>query len=167
MNVVTKVLAWAYWLCSVIAGIVYCVLTCSFLYDNFKCHESSGCEYELRNLNYAINGGSILLMFLIWYHIIVTTTYLYTRNRYAEAMSIATSYTMSVCTIMYTIILRGTLHYIHAWSSDQNDLKLKAIRILGYILTGIYGFWVTVVIVTRNPMERSVDASVNTDEICV
>lgn len=153
MNTFAKYLTWAYWFCSSACGLVYCVLSCGFLSDNFVSCETS-CEDKLRTLIYAINCGSIVTIFLVLCHIVVSTTFMYTKKRYVEALCLATSYTLSTCMIMYATIFKASIPYIYEWSFDQNNLTTKAIYIIGYILTGVYGGWVSVIILTR---ESNVD----------
>lgn len=146
MNTLARYLAWTFWFCTQTTGIVYCVVAIDFLSQNFNCKD---CEDAVATFNNGVSAGIIGTLLLVFIHTIFTGAFMITKKRYIEAICVGSSFTLSICMLMYSIFLHASTPLLIEWATRKNELSLKATYIVGYVLSGLYGFWIIVVILAR------------------
>lgn len=150
MNTLARFIAWSFWFCTTTIACLYCASASTFVSLNFHCYRStSSCKDQVKTFNNGLNAGSILTMILVCLYTVISGTFMLSRRRYVEAVSVGSSYNLAVCMLLYSIFLHTADPTIVTWSSKKKELTFKATYIIGYVLSGIYGLWFFIVLVSR------------------
>lgn len=150
MNTFARFLAWSFWFVTTTLAGVYCAVACTFVSLNFHCYGSSAsCKDHVKTFNNGLNAGSILTMILVCLYIVISGTFMVNKRRYVEALSVGSSYNLAVCMLLYSIFLHTADPTVFSWGSKKKELSYKATYIIGYVLSGVYGLWFFVVLVSR------------------
>lgn len=165
MNTLARYLAWTFWYCTFATSNVYFVVAIDFLSQNFNCKD---CEDVVATFNDGLSAVIIGTLLLVFIQILITGTFMIIKKRYVEAMCIGSSFTLSLCMLMFSILLHASTPLLNEKGTHKKQQSIKATYIVGYVLSGLYGFWMIVVLLARKGSEiitNTTSADNNTNNV--
>ena len=162
MNTIARFIVWSFWFVTTVIGSIYCGVCAKFLTSNFSCYKrSSRCLKHVETFNNGLNAGSILTMILVCLYMIVSLGFILSKRRYIEAMSLGSSYNLSVCMLLFSIYMHTAETTRILWSNNNKKIAYKATYVLGYVLSGFYALWFVLILIYRKTKSSTLNQTNN------